>query len=192
MLGMPARLRAFCHFGKHHRIEVEDDVTCYLEWPNGATGVFTTTTGEAPGVNRLEVAGENGLLVHDLAASTIHLSLNDKPVARAIAENPGFRKPKTQTQTMVFEGEGPQHRGILANFAAAILHNVPLIAPAAEGIHSVELANAMILSTLTDKTVTLPLNGASYARRLKKLATGSTFHKPAATGEVTTDMKESF
>ena len=40
--GMPSKVRAFCHNGKWHDIEVEDDVTAYLEFPNGATGVFVT------------------------------------------------------------------------------------------------------------------------------------------------------
>ena len=64
---MPARIRSFCHFGKWHDIEVEDDVTAYLEYPNGATGVFITSTGDTPGTNRFEILGNNGKLVceHD-------------------------------------------------------------------------------------------------------------------------------
>ena len=61
--GTPARTRAFCHIGKYHPIEVEDEATAYLEWENGATGVFTASTGEAPGVNRLEIAMDNGLII---------------------------------------------------------------------------------------------------------------------------------
>lgn len=192
LFGMPTRLRAFCHLGKHHHIEVEDDVTCYLEWPNGATGVFTTTTGEAPGVNRLEIAAENGLLVHDLASASIHYRENEKSISRAITENQAFRKPATTEREFRFENEGPQHAGVLANFAGAILRGESLIAPAAEGIHSVELANAMLFSALTDRTLTLPLNGRSYARRLRKLAADSTFHKPEAVASAAVDMKESF
>lgn len=192
MFGMPARVRAFAGFGKHHRIEVEDDVTAYLEWTGGASGVFTTTTGETPGVCRLEVAAENGLLVHDLDTATLTWIRNEKPTTQAIAENPGFTKPATQTETFHFDDAGPQHRGVLENFVAAILHGKPLIAPASEGIHSVELANAMIFSALTGKPVALPLSARAYAARLKKLVASSTFTKPAATGEVVQDMKESF
>ena len=61
--GMPERVRAFCHFGKYHDIEVEDDVTAYAEYANGATGVFITSTGEAPGTNRLEISADNGKVV---------------------------------------------------------------------------------------------------------------------------------
>ena len=65
MFGMPVRVRAFCGFGRYHDIEVEDDVTAYLEFKNGATGVFITSTGEAPGTNRLEIAAERGKLVYE-------------------------------------------------------------------------------------------------------------------------------
>ena len=58
--GLPCRVRAFCHNGKWHQIEVEDDVTAYLEFPNGATGVFVTTTADAPGTNRFEITLERG------------------------------------------------------------------------------------------------------------------------------------
>jgi len=61
----------------------------------------------------------------------------------------------------------------MENFIAAILDGAGLLAPAAEGIHSVELANAMLHSTLTDQTVTLPLDGDAYERQLERLIAGS-------------------
>ena len=61
--GMPNKVQAFMGFGKWHNIEVEDDVTAYVEYPNGATGVFITTTADAPGTNRLEVTGTRGKVI---------------------------------------------------------------------------------------------------------------------------------
>ena len=61
--GMPARVRGFCQLGRYHNIEVEDNVTAYLEYSNGAAGVFITSTGEAPGTNRFEIAGTRGRVV---------------------------------------------------------------------------------------------------------------------------------
>src|SRR5215472_6441942 len=63
LLGMPARVRGFCQLGRFHEIEVEDNVTAYLGFPNGATGTFVSSTGEAPGTNRFEIAGTRGKLV---------------------------------------------------------------------------------------------------------------------------------
>jgi anthranilate synthase/aminodeoxychorismate synthase-like glutamine amidotransferase len=61
--GNPVRVQGFCHEGRFHDIEVEDDVTAYLEWENGATGTFITSTGDAPGINRLEISLEEALIV---------------------------------------------------------------------------------------------------------------------------------
>lgn len=63
MFGMPDQVRAFCQIGRYHQIEVEDDVTAYMQYKNGCTAVFITSTGEAPGTNRLEVVGERGRIV---------------------------------------------------------------------------------------------------------------------------------
>ena len=63
LFGLPSKVRAHCQVGRYHNIEVEDDVTAFLEYPDGTTGVFITSTGEAPGTNRLEVTGERGRVV---------------------------------------------------------------------------------------------------------------------------------
>jgi predicted dehydrogenase len=70
--GMPSKVQGFCSIGKWHDIEVEDEVTAYLEYPGGCTGVFVTSTGEAPGTNRFEIAGDRGKLVleHDVLSFT--------------------------------------------------------------------------------------------------------------------------
>jgi len=192
IFGMPARLQAFCLIGRHHDIEVEDHVTCYLEYGNGATGVFTTTTGEAPGTNRLEIAAENGLLVHDAVDGTLVWKRNDKPVTAAIAENDSFEQPAPETLHLGVEDTGRQHAEILENFARAILHDEPLIARAEEGICSVELANAMLLSSFRGKAVDLPLGPRTWANRLKQLIRDSTFTKKNVATEVASDMTNSF
>jgi predicted dehydrogenase len=118
LFGMPETVQAFCRFGAHHQIEVEDEVTAFLEYSSGATGVFTTTTGETPGINRLEIAAENGLLIYDSEESFIRWRRNSKPVSAAIAENAGFEKPDTSDEKIEFSGAGGQHAEVLANFPA--------------------------------------------------------------------------
>jgi predicted dehydrogenase len=168
LFGMPASVTAFCRFGRHHSIEVEDEVTAYLDYASGAAAVFTTTTGEAPGINRLEIAAEHGLLTYDSADSFIRIQRNDKPVSRAIAENASFEKPATAEERIEVTGSGGQHKAVLENFAAAIVRGEALIAPAAEGIHSVELANAMLLSAWRGKPVHLPVSARTYTRQLQQ------------------------
>lgn len=167
IFGQPRRVHGFCRFGRYHDIEVEDDVTAYFELPGGAHATFITSTGEAPGSNRLEIVAENGRLVVENRA--IHFTRNRVPMSEFNRTTPAFFEgPATRQKTVVVKDTGPQHVGILRNFAAAILRGEPLIAPAAEGIHSVELANAILLSSWTGAPVDLPLDAATYARWLKK------------------------
>jgi predicted dehydrogenase len=172
LFGMPRRVRAFCGFGRFHAIEVEDDVTAYLELDKGATCVFTTSTGEAPGENRLVVAGDRGKLV--VEPDKILFAQNEVPAGEFKRTSPErFAAPPVRHTEMRFSGSGPQHLGILGNFVAAILRGEPLIAPAVEGIKSVELANAMIRSAMLEHTVELPIDSIAYAALLEELMAGS-------------------
>lgn len=192
LFGMPVAVRAFCQRGRFHEIEVEDDVTAYLEYANGANGVFITTTGEAPGTNRLEVAAENGRIVVD--GSTISIIRNMVPTSEfcKTSEKP-FACPENITETVTFKNHGEQHLGIFRNFVATIKGEAELISPAVEGINSVELANAMILSGQLGKTIALPMSAAAYEKNLKALIKSSKFKKTkAAKAGVVADMSQSF
>ncbi len=166
MFGMPVTLSAKCAFGKYHDIEVEDDVTALMEFKNGATGVFITSTGEAPGTNRLEITAERGKLVYE--DDKLTYTRNEQPMgefSRTTTES--FSRPATWDVSIPAAGHGGQHNEVLQNFTNAILDGAKLIAPAPEGIHSVELANAMLLSAWVDKPVSLPIDGKKYERILK-------------------------
>lgn len=191
MCGMPVRVRAFCGLGKRHQIEVEDEVTAYLEYANGATGVFITSTGEAPGTNRLEICGDRGRLV--LENNELRYTRNEIPASEFLrTTKEPFASPSVWHVSFPhLAGNGPQHTGILRNFTDAILDNVPLLAPAVEGIHSVELANAMLHSSMSGETVELPLDGAAYERRLKKLIDSSTFKKVTVAPTTAFDLEKS-
>jgi predicted dehydrogenase len=167
IFGQPVRVRGFCSYGRYHRIEVEDDVTAYFELSNGAHATFITSTGEAPGTNRLEVAAEMGRVV--VEDGSIQFLRNAQPMSEfSRTTREPFSKPATKLIRYDFKNTGLQHTGILRNFTAAILDGAPLLAPAAEGIHSVELANAILLSSWTERPVDLPLASGFYARQLQK------------------------
>lgn len=174
IFGMPSKVRGFCQFGRYHEIEVEDDVTAYFEYPDGMTGVFITSTGEAPGTNRLEVAAERGRVV--LEEGRMEFRRNEIPASefsRTTTEK--FAAPPIWNVSIPLPAHrGEQHVGILKNFTNAILHGEPILAPAAEGIHSVELANAILLSSLDDRCVDLPLSAPRFAKRLARLKQSST------------------
>ena len=169
--GMPSRVRAFCHEGKWHDIEVEDDVTAYLEYPNGATGVFVTTTGDAPGTNRFEITLEMGKLVCELSEQGTTLTLyklaeNEREFCRTCPQ--GFAKPDMEVIEVETDGQNPQHNGVLKAFAANILRGEPLVAGGEEGINGLTLSNAMHLSSWLDRTVELPLDEELFLSELNK------------------------
>lgn len=192
MFGMPSSVRAYCDIGRFHNIEVEDNVTAYLRYPNGATGVFVTTTGEAPGTNRLEVCGEYGKIV--VEEGKIKWTRNVVGQSEFLKTSPtSFDTPEVWNIDIPVNGCGGQHVTLLQNFIDAIRDGAELIAPAEEGINSVELANCMLYSSFTDTTVELPLDPAAYEAKLMQLIADSKFEKkvvehaaPAA------DMSSSF
>ena len=165
--GMPCKVRAFCHNGKWHDIEVEDDVTAYVEYPNGATGVFVTTTSDAPGTNRLEVDLDGGRLVCD--GNKLWQYKLDTPIPEFHKTyKGGFGSPKGVEVEVETDGENPQHNGVLKAFAAKILGKGELIASGIEGINGLTISNAMHLSSWLDKTVELPLDEDLFLEELNK------------------------
>ncbi|MDB6017289.1 MAG: oxidoreductase [Pedosphaera sp.] len=176
LCGLPASVRGFCQLGRFHNIEVEDNVTAYLEYPNGATGVFITSTGEAPGTNRFEIAGTRGRLV--LEKDKLHFTRNEVSMTEFNKTSKvGFMKPEVWQVEIPFENATAPHATLMQNFVDAILDGAPLIAPGEDGIYSVELANTMLYSSLINQTVALPLDGAAYEKKLQQLIAGSKIKK---------------
>ncbi len=167
LVGAPARIHGFASFGKHHQIEVEDEATAYFEHDNGMIGHFITTTGESPGTNRLEITGENGKLVCE--NGEIIFYRNQWSSIKQLWESPkGFDKVPCQREIVDFEGNSDGgHELVIANFADAILQGSDLIAPAEEGLHSIMINNAIILSAHKRETVSLPIDGDEFADLLQ-------------------------
>ena len=176
LCGMPARVRGFCQLGRFHQIEVEDNVTAYLEWANGATGTFVSSTGEAPGTNRFEIIGTRGKLV--LENNKLVFTRNEADMLEfSKTEKQGFVKPEVWNVEIPFENATLPHAIMAQNFVNAILDGEPLIAPGEEGINSVELANVMVYSSLLGETVELPMKGAAWEKKLNQLIAESKVEK---------------
>ena len=148
-------------------------MTAYFEYPNGMTGVFITSTGEAPGTNRMEVAAERGRVV--IEDGRLEFRRNKIPATQfsRTTDKKSGGPPVSHVSIPLPSDRGEQHVGIFKNFTNAILHGEALLAPAAEGIHSVELANAILLSSIEDTTVKLPLSASRFAKLLARLKASS-------------------
>lgn len=166
-LGIPTRLRAFCHAGKYHHIEVEDDVTIYAEYPNGATATFITSTGEYPGTNQLEIAGDRGKIVLEEGKLRFwELIQSEREFCYSNA--PDMEKLKFTYQEILSKEKDPGHAGILQNFTNAILYGEELIAPGYDGINELTLSNGAYLSSWIDDWVELPINCTQFLSELQK------------------------
>lgn len=175
IVGMPSRIRAFCHAGKYHNIPVEDDATIYAEYENGASAVFITTTGEYPGTNRLEISGDRGKLVIEHGKLNLYLLSETE---REYCFNATDRPLPEITESVYEDGQGvPGHMLILRNFADHILHGEPLIAPGQEGLNELMISNSAYLSSWTDDWVALPPDNARFLECLENAVARSAYCK---------------
>lgn len=167
LFGMPVKMHAFCHEAKWHDIEVEDDVTAYMEFGNGATGVFVTSTGDAPGTNRLEITGTRGKIVCDYNTITFHRLESDEREWCKTAQS-GYMTPKVTEEIIETDGSNFQHVGVINAFVKHIEEGTPLVADGREGINGLMISNAMYLSAWTGETVTLPIDEERFLELLNK------------------------
>ena len=191
--GMPKTVDAKLHFGKWHDIEVEDDVSVYVEYENGATGTFITTTGDCPGTNRFEICFEKGKLIAEGEKLTMWKSKDGmtEPEFSAANQKP-FGRMEFDVTEVETDGENPKHMGVMRAFAANILRGEPLVADGREGINGLTLSNCMHLSAFTGKTVDVASfdHELYYNELMKRVATSR--RKEASTGAVAANMDGTF
>ena len=170
LTGVPSRVTSLVRLGRYHEIEVEDEVTSLLEYPSGASGVFICSTGEAPGTDRLEILGDRGRLIVDVASpNTIEFYQTAQSV-REYGRTTQSRMGEPESQRRLIEsGQVHGHRAITENFVEAILDGTPLFANGEEGLDSVELANAMLMSGLLNRPIDIPTDREAFDRLLQEL-----------------------
>ena len=167
ILGPPCKVQSFMHYGLFHDIEVEDDVTTYMEYPDGHTGVFVTSTGDPHGTNRFEVQMDGAQLV--VEHNKLYLCEFDQLEQEWTKTNTApFGKVPSHEVEVETDGLNPQHQGVLNAWAGAILRGEPLVARGEEGINGLTLSNAMHLSMFLEKPVTLPFDEDLYEQELMK------------------------
>ncbi len=193
--GMPEKVTAKMHFGKWHDIEVEDDVSVYVEYPNGATGAFITSTGDACGTNRFEIVLEKGKLVAEAVNKEFKLYMWKTDVSEEDflkTSTKPFDNRKFEFSEVETDGENPQHMGVFKAFAANILHGTPLVADGREGINGLTLSNSMHLSAWTDSEIEIAkLDHDLFQEELmKRVATSR--RKEASASTVMADMSSTF
>ena len=172
--GMPSMIRGYAKVGRNRDINVENDVTAYMEYPNGATGVFITSTHDFPGTNRLEIDGDKGKIVIENnklvfteleVAESVFNATNKKFMPSIPSHKTVKRMSKLGELMMNVFG---QHTGIINNFINHIVNGEPLIAPGADGIRGLTISNAIHLSSWTGEAVELPIDEDKFIVELEK------------------------
>ena len=165
--GMPVKVQSHLQYGLWHDIEVEDDVTTWVQYENGATGVFVTTTGDAHGTNRFEIMMDKAKIV--VENDKLHLkefSVSEPEWTATCKE--GFACMPAADVEVETDGKNEQHSGVINAWGGAILRGEPMIADGREGVNGLMLSNAMHLSAFLGKEVTLPIDEELFYEELKK------------------------
>ena len=165
--GLPVKVSTHMKFGLWHDIEVEDDVTTYVEYENGATGVFVTTTGDAHGSNRFEIQMDKAKLLVEHDKLYLEEFSVSEPEWSAFNKEPFASMPSEKVEVET-DGLNPQHNGVINAWGGAILRGEPLVADGREGIRGLMLSNAMHLSAFLGKPVELPIDEDLYYEELMK------------------------
>ncbi|HIT58397.1 MAG TPA: Gfo/Idh/MocA family oxidoreductase [Candidatus Faeciplasma pullistercoris] len=187
--GMPKKVEAHLHYGKWHDIEVEDDVTAYVEYENGATGVFITTTGDACGTNRFEIQLDRAKIIAEYGKLSVwELEMGEQEFSRT--NKVPFGCPKATQIEVELDGKNEQHVGVLNAWAAAILRGEPLVADGREGINGLMLSNAMHLSSFLGREVELPFDEQLFKDELMKRV--ATSRRKAASEAVFADTSGTY
>ena len=190
LLGLPTSVVADVQFGKYHTIEVEDEVSGLLTYPDGMSGVVVASTGEAPGMNQVDIWGDKGALHYDGKGLTLD-SMAQSTADHCATTNDMFGMPEYTTKTLTLGDETNQHAQVFQNVVNAVLHDAELTTPLVEGLGALELANAMLLSAWRDQRVSLPLDVDDYQARLSEKIRNSTLREPKVI-DVKIDMDASY
>lgn len=153
LFGMPDRIFAKVSFGKYYDIEVEDDVMAFVEYDNGTTGEYITSTGEAPGTNRLEIACDMGKVVIEDNKLLFKRNVESEREFNKTNTMPFGRPECWNCEIPADFSGGKQHVGILRNFADAVLNGTELLAKGEDGILGLTISNSIHLSAWTGETV---------------------------------------
>ena len=166
IVGMPEKITASCSYGKYHDIEVEDDVSAFFEYPNGATGALFTSTGENPGTNRLEISCDNGkILIENGKLCVWKYNVPEHEFRYYTSDE--YKKLSCEYSEFVPQNDDSSaHNQILQNFVNHILYSEELVSPGYDGIKGLTISNAIHLSDWIESPVTLPIDSEKFEKLL--------------------------
>ena len=163
---MPDQVFATIDYGKYYDIEVDDDVSVMMRYNNGTIGIYTTSTGEYPGTNRLEISCDKAkIVIENGKLSMWKYPVSEKEYRYYCRDD--FKAMECEySEYIPEESDSSAHNQILQNFVNAVLFGEELISPGYDGIKGLSISNAIHLSDWTKKTVSLPIDSDEHERLL--------------------------
>lgn len=175
IFGMPKRVRGFVYFGKNREIEVEDEVTAYFEYENGATGVFISSVSEVPGTNRLEITGDRGKLIIEGGKIEFYRLRETETEYNKNLKVQGYDKTGNFSVPEYWKCEIPvetstvsQHVSVIKDWIDTIINKTPLLAPGTDAINELMISNAIYLSAFIDNWVEFPIDEDLFLEKLNE------------------------
>jgi len=168
LFGMPKMIKAFGTCGKYHDIEVEDDISAYLQYSDGLNGMFIASTGEFPGTDRLEINGDRGRLI--MENNKLTFNRTEVSVSEFLQTTEStMAGPEVWNVEIPIADNSLSATKVIDAFASEVFGTGKMLVSGEEGINQVELTNSMIYSALKGIEVQLPLDGIEYEKFLMDL-----------------------
>ncbi|MDD5482542.1 MAG: Gfo/Idh/MocA family oxidoreductase [Kiritimatiellae bacterium] len=166
MAGMPEEV-----FGniatRMHRIEVEDEAAAMLRYPNGGIGYLYCSTIEAGPGQMIEIFGDKGKLVWRNGALSFY---RFRPaIGRAIKNSRKWCGIEALEKKMKLDDKPGGPVCVHGNMVRHLLRGEKLVTPGASGVASLELANAITLSSFEKRWIKIPISRRKYDRLLASL-----------------------
>ena len=171
LFGMPDHVLATVECGKYSDITVDDSMDVQFFYDNGLHGTFIASSGEYPGVNRLEIWGTKGrLCIED--SSQILFDENVVPTDEFSSRNQEiYGMPEHHAREITVEKRGAEgYQKIFRNFTDHLRYGEPLLATGEDGLRGVMIANGAYLSSWLKKKVDFPIDDERYAAMLEEKA----------------------
>ena len=165
--GLPDRVYADMQFGRYNDFLVDDAVDIQFSYDNGFHGTFISATGEAPGVNRLEVWGTKGKLTIEDGARVFFDENERSTVEFGKVNTEKFAAIPHSLRELPLEAMENPYGRVFENFARHVLTGERLFADGTDGLRTAQLTNAIYLSGWEEKRVTVPADPQAYENGLR-------------------------
>ena len=172
LVGQPAKVWGWTRTMRHS-MECEDSAQAMLELANGSPGYFATNTIEAGQKGRFQIIGDHAAL--EIEPKRLILTRFQPDSDSYMMTSPEmWGSPQAETEVIEFAGTGDGHLDVYRDLKNAIETGRTPRTAGRDAIQALELANAITLSSYTEKPVTFPIDRAAYSELLASLRAGTT------------------